>query len=604
MTDDQTRAYETSTPEPTTPPPGDPGPATPPPSEPAPATPPPPAVTQPARSGSNRGRWILGLGLAGLVIALTAGALIVLNSGSATPEALKYIPADSAMVAEVRMDLPGDQMQKLGNFLAHFPGFQDQSTLADKLDEGLSRLVGSASEGGLDYRTELKPWLNGPAFIGVMAPPPGTEDGPAVLSATTNGAVDCTKVIEGQTPTHETVGGLDVAVYADLGVACVVDGRQALLGVESAVRAALEAKANGTGMDKSAGYAAARKQLQGDQLAVVYVDGKTLATFQPSPGPSLPIPGMEALAGRIPDWLIVGLRAEDDALVLDGVVAPLPAPSGGPSLIPAPAAHASVIAPLVPAGTLLYLEDQGTGVSLQNLLAQLRAIPEAEAPLQMLDGVGGPEGLVGWIEDAGIAVSAADPTPDNPNAKVSVFLVAKDDATAAEKVATVKTFLGLAGLSGEGISVTTETMSGVEVTTVTITDLGSLVPPGSVPGLDTGSLDTPVSFSLAGRGRIVYLTVGDGAMEDALGVVASTSLADDPAFKQAAQHGLSNSRTTVYAAVGASVDLVKGFVPPEMASEWAELAPYVDPLEAVGFSVTTDPSATRSRAVLTVSHPQ
>ena len=30
-----------------------------------------------------------------------------------TPEALKYIPGDAAMVVEVRMDLPGDQMQKL-----------------------------------------------------------------------------------------------------------------------------------------------------------------------------------------------------------------------------------------------------------------------------------------------------------------------------------------------------------------------------------------------------------------------------------------------------------------------------------------------------------
>jgi hypothetical protein len=502
------------------------------------------------------------------------------------------------------MDLPGDQMQKLGNFLAHVPGFQDQSTLGDKLDEGLSRLVSSASENKLDYRTDLKPWLNGPAFIGVIAPPDGSEDGSAVISATTNGAVDCATVFEGQTPTHETVHGLDLALFADAGMACVVDGRQALLGVDSAVRAALDAKANGTGMDKAAGYLAARKQLQGEQLAAVYVDGKTLAGLSPSPDASFPIPGMESLAGRIPDWLIVGLRAEDDSLIVDGVVAPAPLPSGGASMLPAPAAHPSVIAPLVPAGTLLYLEDQGTGVSLQNLLAQLRSIPEAQAPLQMLDGVGGPAGLVGWIEDAGIAVSAKDPTPDNPNAKLSVYLVAKDDATAAEKLATVKTFLGLAGLSGGGITVATETLSGVDVTTVTVTDLGSLVPPGSIPGVEPGSLDTPVSFSIAGRGRIVYLTIGDGAMADVLAVTAGTSLADDAGFKLAAQRGLANSRTTFYAAVGAGVDLVKGFVPAEMASQWAELAPYVDPVEAVGLSVSTDPSATRSRMVLTVNHPQ
>jgi hypothetical protein len=594
MTDDQTRATDT-------PPPAAAPEAAP---EPAPEAAAPAVATAPVGSRGNRARWILGLGLAGIVIALTVGAFLVLNSGPTSPEALKYIPADAAMVAEVRMDLPGDQMQKLGNFLAHFPGFQDQSTLGEKIDEGLSQLVGSASENQLDYRTDLKPWLNGPAFIGVMAPPSGTDEGSAVISATTNGAVDCATVFEGQTPTHETVRGLDLAVFADMGMACVVDGRQALLGVDTAVRAALDAKANGSGMDKAAGYVAARRQLQGEQLAAIYVDGKTLASLSPSPDPSFPIPGLDGLAGRIPDWLIVGLRAEDDSLIVDGIAAPLPAASGGPSMLPAPSAHASVITPLVPAGTLLYLEDQGTGVSLQNLLAQLRSVPEAQAPLQMLDGVGGPAGLVGWIDDAGLAVSAKDPTPDDPNASISVYLVAKDDATAAEKLATVKTFLGLAGLSGEGITVATETLSGVDVTTVTVTDLGSIVPPGSVPGVDTGSLDAPVSFSIAGRGRIIYLTVGDGAMADVLAVTAGTSLADDAAFKLAAQRGLANSRTTFYAAVGTGVDLVEDFVPAEMASQWAELAPYLDPVEAVGVSVSTDPAATRSRLVVTVNHPQ
>ncbi|HET9852910.1 MAG TPA: DUF3352 domain-containing protein, partial [Candidatus Limnocylindrales bacterium] len=332
MTDDQTHAYETPPPEPAP----EPAPESPPPSAPLPAASEPmPAAAPAVAPRGNRTRWIVGLGLAGIVVALTAGALIVLNSGSTSPEALKYIPANSAMVAEVRMDLPGDQMQKLGNFLAHFPGFQDQSTLGDKLDEGISRLVGSASEGELDYRTDLKPWLNGPVFIGVMAPPTGTDDGSAVISATTNGAVDCATVFEGRTPTHETVRGLDLALFADMGVACVVDGRQALLGVDSAVRAALDAKANGNGMDKAAGYVVARKQLQGEQLAAVYIDGKTFASLNPSANPSFPIPGMESLGGRIPDWLIVGLRAEDDSLVVDGVVAPLPAPSGGPSMLPA-----------------------------------------------------------------------------------------------------------------------------------------------------------------------------------------------------------------------------------------------------------------------------
>ena len=51
-------------------------------------------------------------------------------------------------------------------------------------------------------------------------------------------------------------------------------------------------------------------------------------------------------------------------------------------------------------------------------------------------------GLVGWIEDAAVAVSAVNPTLEDPGIKASVYLVAKDDATANEKLATVKAALG------------------------------------------------------------------------------------------------------------------------------------------------------------------
>ena len=618
MTDDQTRSYDTTPGEQ----PADPPPASAP-AEPAPAT----ATTAeaatpaaagataassapaPAAAGGRNGlRWALGLGVATLVVVATGAAVFLLGAPS-SPEALKYVPADSAIVMEGRFDLPGDQMQKLGNLLAHFPGFADQSTLTAKIDEAFSRLVTEASGGSANYLTEIKPWLNGPVFAAGDAEAFAAASGDAaaerfLLSATTNNAAACPATFDNEPVAHETYRGLDLVTVQGGGFGCVVDGRIGLLGDVASIKEALDTKADGKGMDKSAAYAAARKQLTGDQLVTVYVAGSALRDAMPAASPGIAIPGMESFATQIPDWLLFGIRAEDDALIFDGVVAPVPAASGGPSILPAPPAHASVIAPQVPAGTLVYFEDQGTGVSLQNLFAQLRSIPDLEAPLQMLDGVGGPAGLVGWIDDAGVAISAVNPTLENPGIKASVYLVAKDEATAAEKLATVKAALSLAGLGGGGITVGTETLSGVEVTTVTITDLGGLVPPGTVPGVDTGTLETPVSFSVAARGRIIYVTIGEGAMAEVLAVGAGSSLADDAAFKLAAQRGLANSKTTLYVAVGASVDLAQGLLPPEIASQWAtDIAPYVDPLEALGLSVSTDASATRSRFVLTVNQP-
>src|SRR5689334_20022918 len=91
----------------------------------------PPAV---ASTRASRTRWLIALGIVGVIVALTiAGALLL--GGTSAPEALRYVPADAGLVAEIRMDLPGDQLQKVGNLLAHFPGFADQSTLPAKLDE-------------------------------------------------------------------------------------------------------------------------------------------------------------------------------------------------------------------------------------------------------------------------------------------------------------------------------------------------------------------------------------------------------------------------------------------------------------------------------------
>ena len=599
MTDDQTRPIEAPKPE-------------------EPASGPPSTMdtitagsTGAAASSGGRLRWIIALGVAALAVVVAIGAVLVLGSRPA-PEALKYIPGDAAVVAEVRMDLPGDQMEKLGKLLAHFPGFLDQSTLPDKIDEALSRLVSTSGAGGVDYRTDIKPWLSGPAFIGISPPAAGGAPGAtglsgAVISATTTGTVSCDAPFKNQTVTHETYHSLDLALAG--GSACVIDGHQALIGDAQSVRNAIDAHAGGTGIDRSDQYRAARALLVGDQLATVYLDSDLFSSMLPnaSGAPSASgTPGAEvfaALGGALPAWSISGVRAEDDALVLDTITGPTSASgsaaTAGPSLLPQPPAHPSVVAPMAPADTILFVEDQGTGVSLQNLLTRLRAVPELSAPLQMLDGVGGGAGLVGWIEDVGVAVSVHGPTPDG-----AVFLVASDDATAADRVKTIGGFLALAGLGGQGIEVHDSTINGVAVTTVTITDLGKLVPPGSLPGGEQVPSTGPISFSLAAHGRAVVLTTGEAAMTAILNVKAGGSLVDQPRYKQALTRALASSRFSLFADVRAGVALAETLVPAAELAQWqSSIKPYVDPIESLMITGSTDASSGRSRFVITVSQP-
>jgi hypothetical protein len=565
-------------------------------------------------AGPNRVRWAIGLGVAALAVVIAIGAILVLGSRP-SPEALKYIPADAAVVVEIRMDLPGDQLQKLGNFLAKFPGFLDQATLPAKLDESLSRLVGQATGGGVSYVTDLKPWLSGPAFAAVWAPAgQAAEPDRVLLSTTTTGSVDCNKPFQGQSVTHQSYAGRDLFLGVTgsdkKAAACVLDGRQALVGDLTSVKAALDAKGGGSGMDRSNAYAAARAALQGDQLTTIYVNGESYSRFLSNQGaggavtPSIAaMPDISALTGPVPSWAMVGVRAEDDTLVIDSVAGPALAPAAGatsgPSLLALPATHASVIAPLAPANTVFYFESQGVGVGLQNVITRLRTIPDLATAFQLLDGAGGAGQLVGWVEDAGIIVVKG---PDKPTGGLA--LVAADDAAAAQRVSTLTGLIAFAGLGSNGVQTRESTIAGVKVTTITISNLGALVPPGQLPPGVEVPADAKVEFSIAAKGRVILLGTGEDFMTAVLNTQAGSALADQAAYKQATARALPSSRTTLYVGVRDVVGLVEGFLPEAQKAAWAtDVKPYVAPFQALSMTSTSEGTGSRQRLTITVTKP-
>ena len=576
-----------------------------------------PAGTQPVvaggAAGASRLRWAVGLGVAGLAVAVAIGAFLVLSSRPA-PEALKYIPAGSAVVVEIRPDLPGDQVQKLGTLLAHFPGFLDQTTLPDKLDETFSRLVGDASKNGINYRTDIKPWLSGPAFI-ALRPTAGasaTDLGSfrnGVASLTTTGAVGCDTPFRGKTLTHETYKGLTLSLTPD-GTACVVDGRQALLGDTQSVHDAIDAHAAGSGMDRSAAYEKARSALKDDQLMTVFIDGSAFRSLSAnvlekmSPAPSM-LPGsFPAMTPTFPEWAIEGVRAEDDALVIDAYTgAPLAATASatpGVSLLPLPAAHASELTPFAPANTLVYLEGQGAGVTLQNLLTGLSSDPQLAPALQMLNGAGGAGQLVSWIQDAGIIVVNGTDGPTG-----GLLLVATDEQAAKDRVSQLTGLLALAGLGGSGgIQTHDSTISGVSVTTVTITDVSSLVPPSQLPSGVSIPAGTKIEFSIAAKGRVLLLGTGEPFMTAVLGVQPGSGLVDQAAYKRATARALAGSRATVYVDVRDTLTLAEKAIPADALARWqTDLKPYVAPFEAVSLTSSDDGTGTHSRLTLSVNKP-
>ena len=76
------------------------------------------------------------------------------------------------------------------------------------------------------------------------------------------------------------------------------------------------------------------------------------------------------------------------------------------------------------------------------------------------------------------------------------------------------------------------------------------------------------------------------------------------AIKHVGLRGLADARTTVYASVGASVDLFKGFLTADqLATYQKDGAPYVKPFEGFLLQATSDAAGNRSRMVITVRQP-
>ena len=240
MTDPQRPGFDPTADTTVTPTPSEPlvpvsAPSTPPPPTAAPATPPPAVpmtpVTSPAAAGSSngRGRWAIAAGVVGIVVIATGAIAYALTAAAPAATVSGYVPADSIAYGEVRLDLPGDQREAVGEFLSHFPGFADQAALDTKLDEVLDRVVSEATEGKQTFTGDIKPWFDGELAFAVGPLPDVSADDPTAAAKDGKGVVllsvkdaslastwfDGVLADIGVTPTTETYGGAEIKTWTE-----------------------------------------------------------------------------------------------------------------------------------------------------------------------------------------------------------------------------------------------------------------------------------------------------------------------------------------------------------------------------------------------------
>lgn len=577
------------------------------------------SVLGPRPSGlSARRRWAVALGVVAVVAAGT-GLAIFLLGGSGRPEALAWVPGDSTVVVEIRPELPGDQRQRLGNFLAHFPGFADQSRLNDKLDEAFQKLLDAAGQSSVSYVTDIKPYLAGPLIFAArgdagLAPTPSADTAAAssldgVVIATTDGTATCAHLAGARATTTSTYRGLALLSFTTGGgskASCAVSGRQLVAGTDTAVRRAIDAKLDGTGIDHVARYSTAMAALSGDHLAAGFVDERQLISSAAAgrSGTATPLPS--AMMAAIPDWIAFDIRAQDGALVSD-VVAPKPnlaallaqasAGTSPPTLGPD---SVSVLAPRLPADTVVAYEAHDLGPAIDLALRGFAATdPKVASGLAELDSrlamLGGRAGLYGWIGDAAVVV-----TGHGAEHPVGLVALATDRTKARGLLDTLRNIGVLAGGSS-GISVRDVDHGG---TTITTLDLGDLSALGGLAGLPAvGSLPpgTHVQIAWAMKDDLVVIGSGEAFVASVLDTTSGSSLADQPSYKTAIALAGSQNSGQLYVDLGAVRSLLELRLTGADASRYnQDIKPYLEPLSAVAFAGSTSGDLIRARIVMTV----
>jgi hypothetical protein len=561
-------------------------------------------VSRPRGGGATR--WGIALVVVALVVGVAAAAAFLIAGQSTPSTLLAYAPKTSVTWAEARLDLPGDQRQKVGDFLAKFPGFADQSTLEAKLDEALDRIVKSATRDQQDYSTKIKPWFGGEVGIAIPSFPDASSitTGTAATKASALAMVSVSDAAKARAWFDDTIkdaphstttyNGVDMVVIGDTekGVMAIVDGKVMLLGDEASVKTAIDSKGQG-GLATSDSFKAASAAMTGDALLTYYMDGKAYADWATrsaqQSGANAAMAGYFAavLHDRLPAWIAGRVRSEGDALRVEQVN---PHVDAGPKR----ENRASNVLDNLPGSTIVAMDIHELGATAKDVVDMFRKAPGSEDAFKQVDQVvalvGGWDALINWIGDADIVVAR-----DGTKVGGGLVVAPTDRAAADRLVSTLKGFLALGG-SQAGVSLSEEDYNGTKIAVVSMQGAATPVPGATVPKIGIAVTD-----------QVVVIGADLDFVKSVLDTKSGSSLADDARFKGLLDRVGTKNYSSVWFDVRAIREVVeqlgKQQDPTALSQYEKDVKPYILPFDAVIGSAVVDGGFDRANILLTVKQP-
>jgi hypothetical protein len=586
----------------------------------------PDAAPAPANPRRSRARWLAALAIVAMIVGITALATLSLTGSAPASTVVGYVPADSLAYGELRLDLPGDQRQKIGEFLSKFPGFADQAALETKLDEVLDRLLAVGTDDKQTYTRDIKPWFDGElAFsMGPLPTDPTALKDPASMArpralllmsvkdaALARSWFTAALAEHGVSGTPETYQGTELTIFkspenaTEQAAFGLVDGKVAIAGDVASVKGAIDTK-GASPLAKSAAFVAAKAALKGDDLGFVFVDLRTIlaAAMELSQSTTAsPPPLSDALVDLVPDWAAFRLRVESDALVMDSVTPHVEA-------APGPADNsANAVAAFAPPSTIVFTAGNAYGATLTETIALYRKDPALTEAFKSIDQaagmLGGLEASIGWMGDTGLIVAR-----NGDSIEGGIVSIPADAAAGARLLTTLRSFATLAGAQ-YGISVRDEDHAG---TTITIIDLGTAKDLaalagtlGGVPFADDSTVDLPgghIEISYAATDGVVVLGSSPDFVGHVLDAGAGQSLADDARYTALVGRVGATHTAVTFVDVAAVRGLVEGLLskatPKERAEYEESVKPFLAPFDAFVTASVTGPDLEQQHAIVTV----
>ena len=556
----------------------------------------------PVTPKSRRLRWGIALGFVAIVaIVGTAGAFVLSGAGAATQSlTAAYAPKGTVSFTVLRTDLPGDQHQKLADFMSRFPGFGDRAQFDSEIDTTLNKLVSSVSP-ELTYTSAFKPWMQGEIAIAMTSvgslgtgtsaisqaigsggldagtlQTAGTSVPPGVVAlvalkdrtaAETFVSAEVTKL--GETFTSSTYAGATLytaTAGSGTGAAYAFTDNVLLLGTPDGVKASLDAKSQGS-LASDDNYKAAMKSLSGDSISISYVAENALIRQEmaalPSSGSALPQDALNLVLDNVPAWMAGQVRAESDHLLMETT---LPRSSS----MPTPGNHASALASVVPGSTVGLFELHSIGSLVTTALDTLGA-PNAPTDLRnqintiktAIAGFGG----LDWLGDGAAVVTKSGSTYDG-----GVVIKTTDAKTANDKLSLLRT---LVSASGGSVATHDETYNGVTITTLQTS---------GDSGLQTGmTLNASVAF--AAKDDLIIAGTDVAFVKSMIDTTAANSLAASDTYKTALAAAGANNAAAAYVDIPTIDASLSAALPPSYAGFFtANIKPYLDHVGGAAFA--------------------